>query len=429
MRRRGVSLLELIFSLVIMFCVSFSILSILQTASGHSALVRDRAYMMMLAEKKMDELAGSSILQYAGQSGTFAGGDFTGPNQTSLGSTYSGYAYKIWITPDSKAGIGDDVAVANVQISSPLGRSVTLERPMWQHNVRGLAVGQTGGATYCVFVLLPNVGILNTSTGALTWMPPMPNGGIANGLCATPDLHLMWVGDVINNVVRVVQTPVTTPAWNGGTFSLPTGGMPTDLSWETNHLWAGDRSNHCFYKIGVNDGAGGDGLVWNWWGPLESTPPRPRLQEITSVASVDTSNWWGWACDARAMCIRTTQPWGNAFLTPSPTDKALSPGPTNLRPWPAGSMGMPRGIAADPTNLGVVYVQDHNHIWRFDANANDWEIVATMNPNITATGPVALALDPGWSPPSSMILWILTGQGQIWKCDITTSTPVFTQVH
>ncbi|MHB2017356.1 MAG: NHL repeat-containing protein [Candidatus Xenobia bacterium] len=370
--RRGLSLIELLLGMFILFLTTSFMCGVLISSSDGSRRSRERSMCTLLARSQLESLHFHPAPEIPVANGNFPG-------------TLKDYSYRTTLTP-----VAPELELLSVEVDGP--SLVASTARTYVRNVAQAGVVPFDGTHFLVTLH----GLMTSWTaGSGATVPAGTAGAVTSAICGTGPLT--WMTDSAKKAIAQVQNPQTTPT--EGTLRMPIGmGLPGGIgaSDDGNTITISDRSNHCIWDLVSN--------INDWKGPFFPMWPQAPLGEPGPLAS------WGvpggtssWFADITNNCLRMFSETTDGF------------DPKEYRP--PQPLSHPRGVAVEDSGVGV-YVVDDKNLWRYDTGALSWKSVA-LPMNLVADVPAAL----GWCKANSK-LYILDNSGAIWQTDQTLTAPV-----
>lgn len=426
-RHRGLTVLETMLAMVVVFIMGLLLMATLATTAQFAQNTREASVGTMLAQSRVDSLLLYSPDDLVSSSGNCA--DLSSP-----GYNYSGYKYDLQVVP-----FDSHTTQVAVTVTSPGGRILPLTTIMRHVNLYGISVKQNSKDVE--YVDKPSGQVIRFDAGTGTRTPLALASVQPQGFGADPMLNQVVVGNVANDTFADVS---------GGSLnsaSAPAGGLRPGgiaVGWQqlwpnaagTGIYWCVDRTNHRLWTNWQDPGP-------DWKGPVNETPQTGELLGLALQADGMTA----WVGDLDNMCLRhCNYAWDNHQWDP-------------VYYRPAGGMGVPLGVACTPAG-DYVFVCDPNNLYVMKApyvlsnpyqtplnvllnntSNGTWTTIAlptTLRNNWPSgiawnnvTGNYKVYSDPGNVGNAAGVLWVVDETGGLWTCQnlLGGGTPVWTQVY
>ena len=390
MRRRGLSLLEILISFVLILLVTLYLMSMFASGQQHWKRAQQYSIATLLVHQKMQEQMALPATDLTTVSGQF-------------GEPYLGYVYNVAVAPDELP-----LYKLDVEVITPIGaiaKSSTLVSA--DLHLHGVAVDPF--SHHVAFVTGDTLRITaENDAGPRLDVNSLNPGRRAGSLGGFPGANLLWHATQTEGLAMFNDSGSAYKAVASAVaFGAPKRftGVATDRHGNTAIL--GDSSNRCLW-IYEDNGSG-------WKAPPPSRATDPPLGSPAGVAC-DPYASLIWVADSENQCLRKLMRNG-----PGGPDTESDPGGQGFwakkeyRPSSAPFLGSPRGVAMDP-NGWAVYVLDGGRLWEYVEEGDKWT-ATDLPPAVAAAVPSGLALDS-----HNSVLYVNCGGTQIQKYNLRSKT-------
>jgi hypothetical protein len=329
-RSRGLSLIEVLISLFLLFIVSVYLLQLF--AGGFRTFDRslELTTATLLAQQKMEQELIYDVVQPA--TGSFSG-------------AYGDYKYSVASTL-----VNDELTRVVVDVTGRHGVTAHLVT-LKAGPVDFAGIGNDVTASNAVFRrqegFVPDALSQNqasTTSGVFTVLAQLPANGKPAGVAMDPYASGAWVADRVNKAIWFSTLSGGT-TWKGPyapSAGLGTpGGVATDD--QTCICWVADQTNKCLWYYRAADDS--------WRQIPAAIPPLGRLAGVAT----DSFASHAWVVDATNQCVRM---WDDESKTWDPTQ------------YGQGVLASPRGIAVPRAGQGLIYVVGKDTLYTIDTTTN-----------------------------------------------------------
>jgi hypothetical protein len=397
-RPRGISLLEVLLAILLVFMAASCLLGLFGSGQGLALRGREYSIATLLAGNRMEELLACPL-------------EDVSPGTGEHSEPYRGYTWEVALHD-----FEGDLKMLEVLVLSPRGARCALRTLRRTSEFFGIACDPWAG--WLVFSVPgdPAVRILQDGSRAAPGpsLPPGPSPARAGGLAGPPGAGFLWVADQVHRNVVYFRQKESGGFEEGEVHALV---PPSEVKTPTfaglasdgfaNRLVLADRANRALWILA--DSPVDSERVR---GPL--APREPALGTPAGVA-VDGSASVVWVADAEHGCLRQLLVGGEPA---SPADYEVEPG---VGWWnrecfrPEEGMGSPQGVAVNPWSSAVLCVDEGSlHLLEFvpmsaGSYAQVWSRRRLPDDLIQAR-PSGICLDPFRN-----VVYLNTRRGQVWK--------------
>jgi len=411
LRPRGLSLLEVLLAILLLFLAASCLLCLFGSGQGLALRGREYSIATLLAGTRMEALLACPL-------------EDVSPGTGEHSEPFLGYTWEVAVL-DFDA----DLKLLEVTVFSPRGARCSLRTLRRTSEFFGISCDPWAGWLLFSVPGDPSVHVLPDGGVAAPGptLPPGPSPARAGGLAGLPGSGFLWVADQAHrNVIYFRQRE------SGGfekgelhPLKLSSGGKPPSFAGlacdsMANRLFLADRANRALWIMA-------DSPVYSERvrGPL--APQDPALGTPAGVA-VDASGSVVWVADTEHGCLRQLL----LGEQPGPTaDHEVEPG---VGWWsrecfrPDEGMGSPQGVAVNPWSSAVLCVDEANlHLLEFvPLPAGGFARVWSRRPlpaDLVRARPSGICLDPFRN-----VVYLNTRCGQVWKSTLVAPGS-FTPIH
>ncbi len=400
-RPAGLSLLELLLAVLLVFLASLYLLSLFSSGAALALRTRDYTVATLLARNRLELLSASPMEAVIEGCGGFP-------------DPHDGYRWDVRV--EDYEG---DLKMLELVVTSPRGVRSALRTLRRQVDFFGVACDPA--AQRVVFAAPGQAAVqILEEEGEVSRGPALPARALpsrAGGVAGCPGLGFLWVVDQANlNVEYFRETQAglfdagesRAPAPGPSVASPRFAGAATDAS--ANRLFLADRANRGVWILRDTGAFGQE----PWGNGLPLSPQEPSLGVPSGVA-VDASGSVLWVADTENMCLRKLLMHG---LSAPSQDFEEEPGVgwwSRRRYRPDAGLATPQGLAVNPWSSAVLCVTESD-LWVLDfvpgpsgIFQESWKRTP-LPEDLVRARPSGICLDPFRS-----VVYLNTRSGQLWK--------------
>ena len=391
--RRGLSLLEVQVSMLLLLLVTLYLMSLFASGQRHARRSVDYSRCTLLAHRRLEE---ARTVPFKDLRTGLRREDEPNP----------GFNTTLTLTPYE-----DGISLLEVQAVAPSGALARAFQLVSDPSIR------FGGAICDEFahnVVWVNSGDLmawNEASATQSNLGPVSDARQGGGLAGRPGSNFFWRGGSLEGPVYY-QESLPAPATWGSPLAAPVTvvdsqkalasftGLASD--WGTSRLVAADSINKGLW---FSDGS-------NWNNASVSRPTSPPLGRPTGIAC-DPAMGLIWVADSDYQCLRKFLAAGPSSAYPA-ADLESSGGSgywhrKQFRPPATLGMGSPIGLAMDRHGWAVL-VHDRSRLYRFVDSTNTWTLWGSFPPDLRSELPSGMCTDAFGN-----VVFVTTERGSLWK--------------
>ncbi|MBS2040173.1 hypothetical protein JST97_34620 [bacterium] len=392
-RHRGLSLLEVQVSLLLLLLVTLYLMSLFASGQRHARRSVDYSKCTILAHRRLEEAKAVPFKDLS-----LGLRQETDPNP--------GFNTTLSLTPYE-----DKIFLLEVRAVAPSG---ALARAF--QLVTDPAIGFDGVicdefAHHLAWVSGGDLMTWNDQTATQANLGPVSDARVGGALAGRPGSNFFWRGGSQETPISFQEslpaprtwgtalTPPVATADNQKALALFTG-LASD--WGTSRLVAADSINKGLW---FSDGS-------NWSHANISRPTSPPLGRPTGIAC-DPAMGLIWVADSDYQCLRKFL--GPTASTGYPASELESSGALGnwqrkqFRPPASIGMGSPVGLAMDKQGWAVL-VHDRARLYRFIESTSSWELWGSFPATMRAELPSGMCTDAFGN-----VVFVTTEGGSLWK--------------
>lgn len=391
-KQRGLSLLEVQVSLLLLLLVTLYLMSLFASGQRHARRSVDYSRCTLLAHSRLEEA--KTVPPRELTTGTRQETDPNpGFNTTLTLTPYESGLYLLEVQALAPSGA---LARAFTLVSDPVGFGGVISDE-FSHKV--------------VWVNGTDLMAWDDLARTASNLGPVGDGRQAGGLAGRPGTNFFWRGGGKENPVSYLESLPAPGTW--GTALTPPVGTPD--SWKSTAFFSGLASDWGTSRLVAADVANrglwfSDGVAWS--GANVTRPKNPALGRPAGVVC-DPAMSLVWVADPDYQCLRKlVSPEAAGAYPAADMESAGALGSWHrkrFRPPGTLSMGSPVGLAMDSQGWGVL-VHDRARLYRFIDGTNTWELLGQFPPALIAELPSGMSTDRYGS-----VLFLTTERGSLWK--------------
>lgn len=395
-RRRGLTLLEIQISILLLLLVTLYLMSLFASGQKHALRALQYSRATVLAQRRLEEARHSppQLLR---------------PGRQEEGEPYQGFSTTLQLSP-FEGGLQS----LEVRVDTPSGaqaRAFTLISDPWSFS----GVVCDSFSHRVVWVQNTDLMSWDEATRSATNWGPCADGRRGGGLAGQPGFNQLWRGGSDLGPIAF-QESLPSPATWGVALAAPVP-IPDDLQAPSQMTGlAGDLFGSA---LAVGDAA--NRCLWIWrngsWGPplRAQDPPLGRVGALASDPGLTLI----WVADPDHQCVRKLLcAQAAAAYPPGDLEPAAPQGSWHrrrFRPPAAMGFGSPAGLAMDP--LGDrLYVHDRARLYRYHDQSGRWDCLSDLPQDLIQESPSGMACDR-----FTHQLYLTTLQGSLWKASLSGS--------
>jgi len=377
--RRGLSLLEILISFVILLLVTLYLMSMFASGHRHSRRAQQFSIASFLVNQKMQDLLVTPVDDLSGMPGVYP------EPPSTFAEPWDEYVYEVHVIPDDPP-----LYALDVEVRSPIG-SIARARCITSAELSMSGIAVDPYANFLAFMDQTELKIISDGSPPALITTSAPGTGRLGGMLAgSPGFNLLYQAGQSQGLISYHEALPSPNTWGGPLPALPASLAPfrytgVAIDRYDNLAVVGDANNRCLWVYQGDAAAPWTGLK----------PANPGLGSPAGIA-MDPYASLVWVADNENQCLRKFM---RSPVPPKYAAKEIEADPSGLgwwsttrfRPPAPQTMGSPRGMAMDPSGWAV-YVLDGARLWTFVEDDSSWTSV-DLPADVIARIPSGLALD------------------------------------
>lgn len=391
--RRGLSLLEVQVSLLLLLLVTLYLMSLFASGQRHARRSVDYSKCTLLAHRRLEE---AKVIPF---------------KDLRLGLHQEGEPNPGFNTTLSLTPYEDGLSLLQVQAVAPSGALARAFQLVADPAISFSGVISDEFAHNIAWVNAGDLMAWNDQTSSQTNLGPVGDARLGGALAGRPGTNFFWRGGGKESPISYQETLPAPGTWGAALVAPVTApdaqrslaqftGLATD--WGTDRLVAADSINRGLW---FSDGS-------SWSNASVSKPTSPPLGRPTGIAC-DPAMGLIWVADSDYQCLRKfLGPTASANYPPAELESAGALGNWHrqqFRPPANIGMGSPVGLAMDKFGWAVL-VHDRARLYRFVESSNHWDLLGNFPPDLRSEMPSGICTDAFGN-----VAFVTTERGSLWK--------------